>query len=148
MAWIPLNENDVYDRLSAPEVSALKSAAIKSGQKDVIQTIINMVVQEWRGALRRYHTLNKGLTIPEELEVHVLADIRYRLFTRLPGMKTLLDELRVEEWKEARRIFRELKNMVFEDPEDPEADNTVPNTGVQVAGVEPRIMTRKKLAGL
>lgn len=147
MAWITLTIDNVYDRLSQPEVNALKTAAIQKGQ-DVVTAVINMVVQEWRGALRRYHVVGKGSTIPSELETHILADIRYRLFTRLPGMKTLLDDLRVEEWKEARRVFRELDKFVFEDTDDPEDNTAVPNTGVELARVERRYFDRRKLKGL
>lgn len=149
MAWISLTQNDVYDRLSAPELSALKTAATKSGQPaTVVGSIISMCVQEWRGALRRHHVLAAGETIPAELEAHVLADIRYRLFTRLPGMKGLLDELRVEEWREARRVLGKLDEYVFEDTDTPEDAAQIPNTGVETVAFENRIFTREKLAGL
>lgn len=149
MAWIQLTINDVYDRLTAPEVSALKSAATKAGQSaTVVGSIISMCVQEWRGALRRHHVLAAGETVPGELEAHVLADIRYRLFTRLPGMKNLLDELRVEEWREARRVLGKLDDYVFEDAETTEEAAQIPNTGVEMVAAENRIFTREKLAGL
>lgn len=147
--WIPLSINDVYDRLTAPEVSALKTSAVKSGQAaTVVGSIISMCVQEWRGALRRHHRLAAGETIPSELEAHVLADIRYRLFTRLPGMKQLLDELRVEEWREARRVIGKLDEYVFEDAGEEEPDAQIPNTGVEMVAAENRIFTRRKMAGL
>lgn len=146
---ISLSLNDVYDRLSAPEVAALRTAATKSGQSaTVVGNIVSMCVQEWRGALRRHHVLAAGETIPAELEAHVLADIRYRLFTRLPGMKNLLDELRVAEWREARRVIGKLGEYVFEDAGETEPDAQVPNTGVEMAAAENRIFTREKLAGL
>lgn len=122
MAWIELAEVDVLSRLTDAEVAACKNAAVRAGQPDAISKNISMCIQEWRGAIRRHHKLADGQKIPSELEIHVLADIRYRLFTRLPGMNTFLDELRVAEWREANTVKRNLKGYVFEDAIDAEAD--------------------------
>lgn len=147
--WTTLDLDNVYDRLSAPEVQALRTAATKSGQTATVAgNIIRMCVEEWRGALRRHHALAAGETIPSELEAHVLADIRYRLFTRLPGMKGLLDDLRVEEWREARKIIARLDEYAFETPGEEEPAGQIPNTGVETVNAENRIFTRGKMAGL
>lgn len=141
--WIELNESNIYSRLSAPEVEALKGAATDRKQAAVIPEVIGMVVENWRAVLRKHHSVSIGATIPEALEVHVLADIRYRLFTRLPDMGDLLDELRVDEWKEAMRVLNSgLKNYVFDDPPE------VPGAGVEVASSSPRRFTPRKMTGL
>jgi hypothetical protein len=116
MAWITITEDLVKTRLTGAEVSALKSAALAAGQTAVLTEVIGGVVQEWRGRLRKWHTLAAGATLPDELEHHVLAVIRYRLFTRLPGMKGLLDELRVKEYDAAMKAQTELMDMAFEAP--------------------------------
>jgi hypothetical protein len=53
------------------------------------------------------------------VEVHVLADFRYRAWTRLPGMAEFLDENRVREWERACRIRDGLGKLLFAPP-DPE----------------------------
>ena len=148
MAWIELQEMDVLSRLTDAEATALKTAATRSGQPDSVAKIIAMCIQDWRGKLRKYHVMASGQTIPSELEIHVLADIRYRLFTRLPGMKSLLDELRVEEWREANRQKASLKDSVFEDAVTAEADAQIPQSGIELTQVDSRIFTREKLKGL
>jgi hypothetical protein len=148
MAWKTLDETSVLSRLTDAEVSALKTAATRAGQPDTIAEIIGQVVQDWRGLLRRHHVLAEGSTIPSEIESHVLAEIRYRLFTRLPGMKSLLDERRVEEWTEANRTKGRLKNYVFEDAIAAEATAAMPQAGIELTKSDNRIFTREKLAGL
>lgn len=148
MAWKTLDETSVLSRLTDAEVSALKTAATRAGQPDTIAEIIGQVVQDWRGLLRRHHVLAEGSTIPFEIESHVLAEIRYRLFTRLPGMKSLLDERRVDEWNEANRTKGRLKDYVFEDAIAAEATAAMPQAGIELTKVDNRIFTREKLAGL
>lgn len=148
MAWIELTEMEVLSRLANDEVEALKTAATNSEQPDVVSKIISMCVQEWRGLIRRHHAVSGGNTIPAELEGHVLADIRYRLFTRLPGMKALLDDRRVAEWDESNRTKGRLKDYVFETPDTSEATAEMPQAGIEIAKVDARIFTRESMRGL
>lgn len=148
MAWIELTEMEVFSRLSDTEMEALKDSATNSEQPDVVAKIISMCVQEWRGLIRRHHAVAGGNTIPTEIEGHVLADIRYRLFTRLPGMKALLDERRVDEWEEANRTKDRLKNYVFETPVASETFAEIPQAGIEIAKVDSRLFTRERLKGL
>ena len=148
MAWITLTEMDVLSRLTDAEATAVKTAAVRSGQPDVVAKIISQCVQDWRGLLRRHHSLSDGQTIPSELESHVLAEIRYRLFTRLPGMKSLLDSLRVAEWEEANKNKGRLKDYVFEDAITAEADAATPQAGIELTEIPSRIFTRETLKGL
>ncbi len=120
MAWISITEDLVKTRLTGAELTALKSAALAPGQTGVLTDVIGGVVKEWRGRIRRWHPLAAGATLPDELEHHVLAVIRYRLFTRLPGMKGLLDELRVKEYDAAMKAQGELQEMAFEAPATPD----------------------------
>jgi len=106
------------------------------------------VVNDWRGLLRRHHSLSDGQTIPFELESHVLAEIRYRLFTRLPGMKQLLDSLRVAEWEEANKTKGRLKDYVFENAVSAETATEIPQAGIEMTQIPGRIFTRETLKGL
>ena len=146
MAWISITEDLVKTRLTGPEVNALKSAALAAGQTGVLADVISGVVKEWRGRLRKWHTLGAGNTLPDELEHHVLAVIRYRLFTRLPAMKALLDELRVKEYDAAMKAQTELSDMAFEAP----ATEDTTNAGVPLPSVTKadREMSRDQQTGL
>lgn len=148
MAWIQLTEIDVLSRLTDKEATAVKTAAVRGGQPDVVAKIISQCVQDWRGLLRRHHSLSDGQTIPSELESHVLAEIRYRLFTRLPGMKSLLDQLRVAEWEEANKTKGRLKDYVFESPAAEESASEIPQSGIELTEIPSRIFTRETLKGL
>ena len=148
MAWKILDETSVLSRLTDTEATALKTAATRGGQPDVVAEIIGQVVSDWRGLLRRHHVLAEGATIPSEIESHVLAEIRYRLFTRLPGMKALLDERRVAEWDEANRTKGRLKDYVFEDAPAAESAAKTPQAGVELTKVDGRIFTRETMRGL
>lgn len=116
MAWIAITEHYVKTRLAGAELNALKTAALAPGQSNPLTEIIANTVQEWRGKLRRYHALETGDTVPEELAIHVLAMIRFRLITRLPGMRSLLDENRKDEWEKANYALNHLDEYVFESP--------------------------------
>lgn len=116
MAWIAITEEFVKTRITGPELAAMKTAALAAGQVDPLPEIISKTVNEWRGKLRRYHTLGAGATVPDELEIHVLAMIRYRLITRLPGLKSLLDENRKDEWEKANYALNHLNEYTFESP--------------------------------
>ena len=132
MAWIPMAEMDVLSRITDAEATAVKTAAIRIGQPDAVAKIISQCVRDWRGLLRRHHPVAAGETIPSELESHVLAEIRYRLFTRLPGMKSLLDALRVSEWEEANKTKDRLPKYSFEAPAEAESIDSaaaVPDVG-------------------
>jgi len=124
MAWISITEDLVKTRLTGPELSALKSAALAAGQTGVLDDVIRGVILEWRGCLRRWHPMGAGQTLPDELLHHTLAMIRYRLFTRLPGMKALLDDLRVKEYEAAQKAQGNLQDMSFEAPETPDTSTS------------------------
>ena len=118
MAWQILDKEALLSRLSGPEHQALDTAALEWTQSDPLGEIAHEVAGEWRGALRRVTTLDKRPdAVPSELLIHLLADFRYRAFTRLPGMQHLLDERRVAEWTRAMKIRDELSKLSYEPPE-------------------------------
>jgi phage gp36-like protein len=98
MAWIAITEQDVQTRLTGPELSAMKSAALAQGQSGILAEVIEQVVDEVRGyvAAHAANQLGASQTIPQKLLSASLAIIRYRLATRLP-VKSLLTEDRVKE---------------------------------------------------
>jgi len=103
--WIPLTAQTLLSRVTASEASALARAAVASGQTDALAEIAALVAAEWRGGLRRVTVVDsRDGYVPDEILPHVLADLRYRAFTRLPGMSGLLDDLRVKEWERANHV--------------------------------------------
>lgn len=153
MAWITLTELKVQNRLTAPELTALKSAAIAGSQTAaaILAAAIDDIVGEVRGYVGRRYTLGEAGTIPEELEATALALIRRHLFTRLPGMKGLFDELRQQEAKDALQRLRDVAkgDFVIVPPSDPApSDEQAGGNGVTLIGSRDRVATRDQLSGL
>lgn len=149
--WIELTEDEVLTRLSGPEVAALKSSALADGQADPLPAIIAGAIREVRGrvAACASNTLGEGDTIPDELKDHALAIIRYRLCTRLPKMKALLDDLRVKEYEDAMGALRDAAACKFaiEQP-DAVSDERVAGPAVELVSSRERRATRQKMEGL
>lgn len=116
--WNQLTTDSLLNALSSGEHAALNRAATDPAQTDVLSSIAASVATEWRGGLRRVCTVDvRTGYVPDELLVHILADFRYRAFTRLPGMKGLLDELRVAEWNRANTVRDNLVKVHIVPPE-------------------------------
>jgi hypothetical protein len=116
--WTQLTPSTLLNALSSGEHAALNRAATDPAQTDVLADIASTIATEWRGGLRRVCTVDvRDGYVPGELIVHILADFRYRAFTRLPGMKGLLDELRVKEWDRANTVRDNLAKIHIVPPE-------------------------------
>lgn len=129
MAWLILDKEALLSRLSAPEHEALGHAAAGWAQGDPLAEIAHEVAEDWRGGLRRVTTLDRRPdAVPSEILIHLLADFRYRAFTRLPNMGRLLDERRVAEWERAMAARDALAKVSYEppDPENAEAGTRAP----------------------
>jgi hypothetical protein len=115
--WNILTPETLLSRTADEEHDALATAATKNPA--VLAEIAGLVASDWRGKLARVATLSKRpLAVPDEALVHILADFRYRAFTRLPGLKFLLDELRVAEWERAMKAQDNLEAYQIEPPEE------------------------------
>lgn len=116
--WIDLTPELLLRRVSAPERDALASAAADDSQTGVLEDVAAMVAADWRAGVRRICAPDtRPLRIPDELLAHILADYRYRAFTRLPGMEALLDDLRVQEWRRAMEVRDALNKWSVAPPE-------------------------------
>lgn len=121
--WIKVTEDELRTHLSAPERQALASAAVDTSK--ILNDEIHNWTEAWRGRLRKNHVIDKRKDyVPSELLQFVLIHIRYSSFTRLPQMESLLDYLRQKEWDRANRIFDDPDLISWEDPEQPEEDDT------------------------
>lgn len=117
--WMILTADSLLSRLSAPEHEALDRAAAGWAQEAPLDAIAHEVAEDWRGGLRRVTTLDKRPdAVPSEILLHILADFRYRAFTRLPGTRALLDDRRVAEWERAMAVRDALAKVSYAPPED------------------------------
>jgi hypothetical protein len=120
--WTELTPASLRSRLADAEQRALDTAATSVDVDSALTEVAAMIAAEWRGALARVVALDtRPLAVPPEIMVHILADFRYRAFTRLPGMSRLMDDLRREEWRRANQIRDNLGKIQIADPEDPYA---------------------------
>lgn len=114
MSWITLTETNVITKLSGPEISAMKTAALQAGQANPLPGVISQVVKEIRGyvAACSRNTLGEGETIPDELEGPAISRIRYELATRLP-VASLLSEDRRSANTNALTLLRDVAGCRF-----------------------------------
>lgn len=122
--WIELTSESLLSRVTAIEQAKLNRAAVSSTQDDVLGEIAGQIAKEWRSGLRRVATVDtRDSYVPDELIIHILADFRYRAYTRLPGMSDLLDTLRIDEWKRANQVRDNLNKVSIETPDDEYAES-------------------------
>lgn len=114
MSWITLNEAGVLTKLAGPELAALKTAALGTGQPNPLPEVITQVVREVRGyvAANLRNVLGEADTIPDELAAAALARIRYELATRLP-VASLLTEARREANRDAIALLARVARGEF-----------------------------------
>lgn len=155
MAWIELTEALVLNRLAAAELAALKTAAIGGAQTGagILADALSAVTREVRGYVGscQRNTLGEAGTIPDELESAALALVRRHLFTRLPGMKSLFDELRQKELEQAIALLRDVAACKFllVAPVTPAPEAQQPaGVGVTLVASRTRVATRETMAGL
>lgn len=109
--WITLSISDLQSKLAAAEYVAVTSAQLPEGKtaEEVVEEEISSTVNMVRGyvAGRSSNALGAGETIPNELKDAALVVIRNKVFTRLPGLKRLLDGPRVKEYEDAIEQLRD-----------------------------------------
>lgn len=121
--WIDLTPDLLLRRVSAPERDALATAAADPSQTGTLEDTAAMVAADWRAGLRRICAPDlRPLRVPDELLIHILADFRYRAYTRLPGMAELLDALRVKEFDRAVEVRDTLNKWTVAPPEEGSAE--------------------------
>lgn len=107
MAWITPTLDLCRTRITGAEWNSLQSAAKATDQdgQDMAQQVIATQVQRIRGRVAAWkeNRLGAAGTIPDELQSAFLALWVYDFITRLPSMRALLDDQRVDAWKSAER---------------------------------------------
>ena len=153
--WITLSSADVQQKLAADEYDAVTSASLPDGvtAAEIITDELSRTLAQVRGfvSANKSNALGDGETIPDELKDAALVIVRYKVFTRLPGMKALLDELRVKEYEEATRLLRDVSagRFAIVPPTTPAADDeqAAPST-IETVSAPTRRNKRENLEGL
>lgn len=157
MAWNTITADALKSEgvISASEYASVSTASLPDGVSgpQVVAEVISNAIVETRGyiAANSENILGVEGTVPDELRASVLIIVRHRVFTRLPKMKTLLDDLRVGEYNEALRKLRDVSSGTFKlvqpiTPADP--DQQAGGGSMQVVSKGKRWATRQKLGGL
>ena len=114
MNWFLLTPESLQSKVNGPELGALRAAAVRGGQPDPLQEILTEVVQEVRGHVAAGgFALGPAGFIPENLLGAVLALIRYRLYTRLPGARSITDA-RWHDNEDALMLLRQVARGHFQ----------------------------------
>lgn len=149
--WIEVTSADVKNRLSGAEYNGVTAAALASGQvaATVVAAQITGVVNYIRGFVPAGVPRGDGETIPDELLDAALAMIVYRILTRLPNLKSLLDQSRKDANEAAEKLMRDVAGGRFRlvTPSDPD-DAQPAGTGVEQVGTTTRTATRETMRGL
>jgi hypothetical protein len=151
--WITLSSSDLKNKLSASEYTSVTTAQVQEGKtaEEVVVEELGSTVAMVRGYVgaQQSNVLGEGVTIPDELKDAALVVMRHKVFSRLPGLKRLLDEARVREYEDAFTLFRDVAAGRFAvvPPEVPSEDQAVGQT-VQVVSSRERQHTREKWSGV
>ncbi|HTG44938.1 MAG TPA: phage protein Gp36 family protein [Verrucomicrobiae bacterium] len=128
MAWAALTATEVKTRLSGPELTALQSSALASGQADPLPDVIAQVTDEIRGyiAAASRNTLGAAGTLPPQVRSAALAIVRWRLGGRLAvgSVGSMMQgESRRKEYEDALGLLKDIAASRFA-VEQPETEGT------------------------
>jgi hypothetical protein len=149
-SWIILAVEDVEDYLLAPQLNALRNAALGSTQADPLPQIIRDVASRIRAEVQGCPS-NKvspvPYSIPPSLKQAALAIIIARAQTRLTVLKLTEDQVR--DFQSAERYLERVAacKVPVEQPEDV-IGNVQAGGSAELAGYTPRINTIESLRGL
>jgi hypothetical protein len=122
MAWITLTEDHLAERLAAAELTAVQTAATGDAGNSVPEVLAS-VVAEIRGRVAAHprNRLGAAGTIPGELRAAALAIARWRVLSRLPGMRMLQDDARRLEYNDGLALLAAVARGDFavEQPDEP-----------------------------
>ena len=147
MAWITLTRDNVLSALNSAEEVAYNAAV--TGDVDPAEEILLTAVHEARGHIEDHpgNRLAAGATIPQRIEHHVLAIVRFRILTRLD---IEVSKARTQEYVDARRFLERVSEgkVSIEKPEG-EVDTSGAASGtMEVVDFGPDVLDREGLNAL
>lgn len=147
MAWIQLTRTNVLSALNSAEEAAYNAAV--TGDIDPAEEILLTAVREARGHIEDHpgNRLAAGDTIPERIEHHVLAIVRFRIMTRLD---ISVSEDRRTEYRDARRFLERVSEgkVSIEKPSGAVDDSAAVGGSMEVVDYSPDTLDRAGLDAL
>ena len=155
--WITLQSTDLNDYLVGAQATAIRTAALASGQSDTWTNVMTDVVNEIRSAIRGGCVKNLSpilvsatpLTVPPDLKRTALVMIRHALQGRIPQLK--LTDGQNKEMDNAMRLIERIQTGVatVTAPPDPlTPDDQQRGAPSMVIHADRRLASRRKLRGL
>ncbi|MEW6306184.1 MAG: hypothetical protein AB1705_22185 [Verrucomicrobiota bacterium] len=151
MPWITLTAEDLNDYLAAPQVSALRTAALAAGQGDPFDEIMPDVVSRERLKIESCARNRLSATpnsIPPELKWAACYLILEAMQLRIPTLRLTKDQQ-----AQAMRAVDELNRVaackdVVTAPDDPLEPSSQRGGQIEVVRKSKGLATRESLAGL
>ena len=109
MAFKQLTINDIRNVLSEDEVQSLDNLSLAGDKTTIINDIVDIVADSWRGALQaKGYTLDiREHYIPSEYVYWVLVHARWAIWTRFNMSPAIgLDDARKEEYQKALELLK------------------------------------------
>lgn len=143
--WKKLTKTDLLSALNSAE-SAGYNAAV-TGEIDPADEIVRTTTHEVRGyvAANSSNRLAAGETVPERVEHHALAIIRFRVLSRLD---VPISDARTLEYKDARDYFKQVAagKVAIDRAPEAETDATpAPGSEIELLGGGAEPMSRDGL---
>lgn len=114
MSWAALTPAELQTRLSGPELTALQTQALASGQADPLTDILAQVTDEVRGYIAAGGTpLGPAGELPPQVRAAAIAIARWRLGGRLAaggGAGLIQTEPRRKEYEDAVALLRDVSD--------------------------------------
>jgi hypothetical protein len=155
MSWISITPDDIDAVKAGPQVAALRTAALSSGQADPVTDAIARVVLEIRQRIRscERNRLDVDATlIPAELKSLALRMVYRELQQRLnvAGRSLALTDDDRMHWDKDVQTLRDIAscNFVVTTPANPTSDGVQASGSIRVVTSTRRQASRESLRGL
>lgn len=132
MAWTTVTPNHLKKKLAKSEFELLSNLDKDNTEGSIIADLISYWINAWRQQCRKVGPIDpRDGYVPDSIVVHLLAQVRYEAWTRMPNSGGPgLDDRRVKEYDRANHVFDNIEKYALDpvevepvDPEDPEAVN-------------------------
>ncbi len=130
MSWRAITENDLLQRMSGDELTALRDAALGDDQADPIAGHISQITDFVRGYIAAWQNNTLGLagTLPERLILTACDILVVQVSSRPGGFLVDLNDTRKEQYKSAMRLLEQVAAGKFriEEPATEGDDSPTP----------------------
>jgi hypothetical protein len=150
MPWLTLTAADLKNVMSGPEYNRVTTAALNDGQTaaEIIAEEIANHTESVRGYVGVKNQLGPAGTIPGELKTAALHLLRIVVFTRLPGLSSLITKPREDEAKAATRKLEQVAagKFAITPPEELAADQPGNKAKLKLLSAPKRQLNRENMS--